>query len=87
MKNLVACMLSGPLHGRTIKLIGHTNPRGTAKYNDRLGLQRAEKVKKFLVANGIDPAHVLTASAGAEDAARAPKEWPLDRRVQVQLVP
>lgn len=87
MKNLVACMTVGPLRGRTIKLIGHTDPRGTAAYNERLGLERAEKVKKFLVTNGIDPARIVTASMGADDAANAPKEWAVDRRVQIQLVP
>ena len=56
-------------------------------YNEQLGLQRAEKVKKFLVASGIDPARILIASMGAEDAATGPSSWPADRRVQIELVP
>lgn len=87
MRNLIACMVSGPLQGRTIKLIGHTDPRGTGAYNEQLGLQRAEKVKKFLVASGTDPARILIASMGAEDAATGPSSWPADRRVQIELVP
>lgn len=87
MNNLVACLTAGALRGKTIKVIGHTDPRGTAVYNERLGLQRAEKVKSFLVTNGIDAARVLTASMGAKDAAEAPKDWATDRRVQIQLVP
>jgi len=87
MKNLVLCMTSGPLQGKTIRLIGHADPRGTAAYNLELGLERAEKVKKFLVANGIAPARVETASMGSEDAAKAPKDWAADRRVEIQLVP
>jgi peptidoglycan-associated lipoprotein len=87
MNNLVECLRTGPMRGRTVKLIGHTDPRGTAACNERLGLQRAENVKKYLVANGIDPVHVVTASMGAEDAAKAPKNWATDRRVQIQIVP
>lgn len=86
MKNLVACMTSGPLRGRTIRLIGHTDPRGTPDYNDALGLERAEKVKKVLVANGVGERRVVTASVGEDVASPAPKDWPTDRRVEVQLV-
>jgi outer membrane protein OmpA-like peptidoglycan-associated protein len=87
MKTLLVCMISGPLQGRTIRLIGHADPRGTAEHNDDLGLRRAEKVKSFLVANGVDQARVETASMGAEGAEQAPKDWGKDRRVQIQLVP
>jgi peptidoglycan-associated lipoprotein len=87
MKTLVACMSEGPLRGKSIRLIGHTDPRGTATYNDDLGLARAEKVKKFLVTNGIEETRIETASMGAEGAAPAPKDWGKDRRVQIQLAP
>ena len=87
MKNLVLCMRSGALQGKTIKLVGHADPRGAAALNEQLGLQRAEKVKAFLVANGIDQARVETASVGAEDAAPGPKNWPTDRRVDIKLAP
>jgi peptidoglycan-associated lipoprotein len=86
MKNLVACMTSGPLRGKTIRLTGHADPRGSVAYNDKLGLQRADKVKEFLLTNGVDPARVLTASAGKADASVEPKDWPTDRRVAIQVV-
>ncbi|MEO6420938.1 MAG: OmpA family protein, partial [Polyangiaceae bacterium] len=54
-------------------------------YNDKLGLERAEKVKTFLVANGIEATRVQTATMGADEASSAPKEWPQDRRVEIQL--
>ena len=85
MANLVTCMMTGPLKGHAIKLIGHTDPRGTAQYNDDLGIKRADKVKRFLVANGVDEGRVLTASAGADDASPQPKDWGTDRRVEIQL--
>jgi len=87
MRTLLSCMITGPLHGRTIRLIGHTDPRGTSEHNEDLGLRRAQKVKNFLVTNGIDQARVETASMGAEGAEQAPKDWGKDRRVQIQLVP
>ena len=87
MNHLITCLQSAAMRGKTVKLIGHTDPRGTLAFNERLGLQRAEHVKKYLVANGIDASRVVTASMGAEDAAKAPKEWATDRRVQIQLVP
>jgi peptidoglycan-associated lipoprotein len=87
MKTLVVCMISGPLRGKSIRLIGHTDPRGTDAHNDELGLRRAAKVKRFLVTNGIEQERIEVASMGAEGAALAPKEWGKDRRVQIQLVP
>jgi peptidoglycan-associated lipoprotein len=87
MKNLVECMITGPLRGKSIKLIGHTDPRGTAEHNEDLGLKRAEKVKTFLVRSGVEKERVETASMGAEGAESAPAAWGRDRRVQIQLVP
>lgn len=86
MKNLVTCMISGPLNGKSVRLIGHADPRGAAVYNDKLGMERAEKVKTFLVANGIEQARVQTGTMGAEDAEQAPKDWARDRRVEILLV-
>ena len=87
MKVLVECMTSGPLRGKRIRLVGHTNPRGTDAHNDNLGLRRAQRVKTFLVGNGIEQERIETASMGAEGAAQAPKDWGRDRRVRIQLVP
>ncbi len=86
MKTLAECMISGPLSGKTIKLIGHTDPRGTPGYNEKLGLERAERVKHYLVAHGVDANRVQVDSAGEEQASGAPNDWPKDRRVEIQLV-
>ncbi|CAN5897568.1 hypothetical protein BH11MYX4_BH11MYX4_24100 [soil metagenome] len=87
MQTLATCMVSGPLKGRSIRLIGHTDPRGSANYNDKLGLQRAEQVKRYLTAHGVDPARVAVESAGEGEASKAPAEWPKDRRVEIRLAP
>jgi peptidoglycan-associated lipoprotein len=85
MQTLADCMLTGPLGGKSIKLIGHTDPRGTPGYNDKLGLERAERVKHYLVTHGVDAARVQVESVGEEEASPAPKDWAKDRRVEVQL--
>jgi outer membrane protein OmpA-like peptidoglycan-associated protein len=87
MNVLLACMTSGPLRGKTIRLTGYTDPRGTDAHNQVLGLARAERVKRFLVKGGIEASRIETASMGAEGARQAPENWGTDRRVQVDVVP
>lgn len=38
---------------REITLIGHTDSKGTAEYNDSLSLRRADAVRRFLQARGV----------------------------------
>lgn len=85
MQNLVDCMRTGPLQGKAIILIGRTDPRGSEDYNIKLGRERAERVKKYLIANGIDSQRVLTDSIGKQDAHSDPAQWPGDRRVEIEL--
>lgn len=85
MQSLADCMVSGPLRGKSIKLVGHTDPRGTADYNERLGLERAERVKRYLVTHGVDANRVDVGSVGEEAASPEAKDWAKDRRVEIQL--
>ena len=87
MQMLSNCMLDGPLKGKTIKLIGHTDPRGSASYNDKLGLERAGRVKRYLVTHGVTENRVQVDTVGEDEARDTPKDWPKDRRVEIQLVP
>lgn len=86
MQTLANCMISGPLKGKVIRLIGHTDPRGSETYNDKLGLERAERVKKYLVGAGVDHSRILTASRGEDQSSGDEDLWPRDRHVQVELV-
>ncbi len=45
---------------------GHTDERGTREYNLALGEKRANAVKEFLVANGVEAARLKTVSYGKE---------------------
>jgi outer membrane protein OmpA-like peptidoglycan-associated protein len=83
----VAAILS---HEGGVKVVleGHTDKRGSDKYNDKLGLDRAEAVKGELVKLGIPATDLSTVSFGEsrplfnEDA-----EWAYaaNRRVEVHI--
>jgi peptidoglycan-associated lipoprotein len=45
---------------------GHADERGTREYNLALGERRANSVKEFLVANGVQVARIKTVSYGKE---------------------
>lgn len=80
------CFVDGPLKGRSIKLVGHADPRGEADYNLALGQERAQSVAKFLHQNGLEPSRVTTMSKGEFAATGTDEEgWARDRRVQVLL--
>ena len=87
MMRLAACMKTGALRDKRIQLVGRADPRGSEAYNEKLGLERAEKIKNFLVSQGIDPGRVLTKSLGEKDASPSPEDWPKDRHVEVMLAP
>jgi outer membrane protein OmpA-like peptidoglycan-associated protein len=80
---LSACMKSGALASRTLRLVGHADVRGSDEYNDRLGLRRAEAVKLFLMKTGIPSERLLTDTRGKRDAKASPSD--ADRRVDFEI--
>jgi peptidoglycan-associated lipoprotein len=50
----------------SVTIEGHADERGTREYNLALGERRSNAVKKYLVAQGINPARVKTISYGKE---------------------
>jgi peptidoglycan-associated lipoprotein len=52
--------------GVTVTVEGHADERGTREYNLALGERRANAVKNYLVARGVDPSRVSTISYGKE---------------------
>ena len=85
LRVLSECMKTGPLAGKTLRLIGHADVRGTEPYNDRLGKRRAEAVKMYLMKTGIPSERLLTATVGKTGSSPPPEDW--DRRVDFELVP
>lgn len=90
-KALLECLSETEIAG--LVLVGHTDERGDAAYNDRLSLDRAMSVRDWLRANGL-PAHIDIEVEGAgerepyqpTDPSRfsTSERWALDRRVVIR---
>ncbi len=52
--------------GLNVTVEGHADERGTREYNLALGERRANAVKNYLVAMGVDPRRITTVSYGKE---------------------
>jgi peptidoglycan-associated lipoprotein len=50
----------------TFTIEGHADERGTREYNIALGARRAQSVKAYMTAHGIDPSRMRTISYGKE---------------------
>lgn len=72
-----------------IKIEGHTDSRGSARYNKRLSQRRADSVKRFLADGGI-PEDRLTAIGHGEDkpiaSNKSRKGREMNRRVEFNIV-
>jgi peptidoglycan-associated lipoprotein len=86
LDQVAKCFMTGPLKGRTIKLVGHADPRGQSDYNMTLGQSRADSVKGYLLKQGMDNAKADSTTRGAMDAVGSDEpSWARDRRVDVML--
>jgi peptidoglycan-associated lipoprotein len=86
MKKLADCFVTGKLKGRTMRLVGHADPRGEEEYNVVLGGRRADNVAGAIKREGLPEKQVTTTSRG-EMEARGTDEasWAKDRRVDIHL--
>ena len=50
----------------TFTIEGHADERGTREYNIALGAKRAQSVREYLIARGIDASRMRTISYGKE---------------------
>lgn len=83
---LAACFTTGPLKGRKMSLVGHTDPRGETEYNFALGQRRAGGVQAYLTLHGMQMENIATSSRGELDATGTDEAtWVVDRRVDVLL--
>lgn len=74
----------------TIHIIGHTDNRGPAAYNQTLSEQRAQSVKWALVDHGVDPNRIGTEGRGEtqpRDSNDTEAGRQLNRRVEMMIVP
>jgi outer membrane protein OmpA-like peptidoglycan-associated protein len=73
---------------RGVLVVGHCDHFGTPKYNNLLGLRRAENVKNRLVELGLDESRITVASAGSDQASKFCSNVAMtliDRRADVVL--
>lgn len=79
-----ACLRGGESQ---VNIEGHADPRGTEAYNLGLAERRANAVKRYLVALGVDGERLNTISYGEIYATGdSPAEWKRDRRAAIQTV-
>jgi peptidoglycan-associated lipoprotein len=70
---------------RFVRAVGHCDERGTNEYNFGLGERRAESVKAYLVALGVEAGRIRTLSKGEEEPADPGHDeaaWAKNRRVE-----
>lgn len=82
--DIVATVLKAS--GASVRLEGHADERGTREYNLALGERRAQAVKKYLGAQGVDTSKLEVISYGEEkpvDAASNESAWSKNRRVEL----
>lgn len=76
------CLVRGELKGHNIRVVGHTDVRGSNAYNKQLGKERAEAVAKYLEAKGVPSNKIIRTSRGEVQATGVEQ---LDRRVDIGL--
>ena len=72
----------------TVTIEGHADERGTREYNLALGERRANSVKNYLIASGVDPRRVNTISYGKEQplvVGADGSSWAQNRRARTRV--
>lgn len=88
LEGIAKCMTSGPLQGKSVRLVGRADARGEQEYNMALGAKRAGNVRQFLTSLGVPDARLKQTSRGELDAKGTDEEtYRLDRRVDIELQP
>ena len=86
LDQIATCLMTGPLKGQTVALIGRADPRGTEEYNLGLGSRRAHSVHQYLARLGVGAPQLAVTTRGSLDATGSDEAgWQQDRRVDVQL--
>jgi len=87
LAQVAKCLTEGALRGRSVTLVGRTDPRGEPEYNMTLGGSRADSVNRYMVDLGVGRERLSTTSRGEMDATGTSEQgWAQDRRVDIELV-
>lgn len=82
----VATVLRERANGSAIVIEGHTDSTGSDTLNEKLSQQRAEAVRQFLVARGVDPDKIEAVGRGEADPVASnasPEGRANNRRVEI----
>jgi len=72
-----------------VRIEGNCDERGTREYNLALGARRANSVRDFLVAHGVDPGRITSISYGKErpiDPGTGDDAWAKNRNAHTAIV-
>jgi peptidoglycan-associated lipoprotein len=86
LARIAECLTTGPLKGKSVKLVGRADMRGTTEYNMALGARRSDAVTKYLLGMGVPSSQMVETSRGELDATGNGEEgWRKDRRVDIDV--
>jgi peptidoglycan-associated lipoprotein len=71
-----------------VRIEGNCDERGTREYNFALGARRADAVRQFLIAHGVDGARITTISYGKErpiDPGSDEQAWARNRNARTAI--
>jgi outer membrane protein OmpA-like peptidoglycan-associated protein len=86
LDRVAECFSTGPMRGRSLRVVGRADPRGSESYNEKLGLWRADAIASHLRGRGVPTTRVTVESSGEERATGVDEEgWAYDRRVDIML--
>ena len=69
LDRLASALQTPDLKGSRYRIEGHTDAKGDAAYNLRLSQQRADEVRRFLVAHGVSLPRLSAVGRGAQEPA------------------
>jgi outer membrane protein OmpA-like peptidoglycan-associated protein len=87
LKQLKLALTSDALGKDRFVVAGHTDAKGSAQYNKQLSLRRAQAVKQFLVAKGMDAGRLDTVGYGSEKLLNPDRpDDASNRRVEIRVI-
>ena len=86
LDDVAICMTEGPLKGEVITIVGRSDPRGSASYNESLAASRAAAAQNYLAQRGVPKDRMKLVARGEAGAQGSDEEtWALDRRVDLEF--